>query len=138
MVYFFFFNHKTSYELRISDWSSDVCSSDLIWVPTNYRLTPPEVAYLASSSGAKAMICDDAFAQHADTARAASAALEHRIAIGTPRNGELAYEDLIDAGSGAVVGAAEVDPAEVDRDRTEEHTSELQSLMRNSYSVSCV
>src|SRR3546814_16871975 len=56
-----------------------------IWVPTNYRLTPPEVAYLASSSGAKAMICDDAFAQHADTARAASAALEHRIAIGTPR-----------------------------------------------------
>src|SRR3546814_1936862 len=25
----FFFKHKTSYELRISDWSSDVCSSDL-------------------------------------------------------------------------------------------------------------
>src|SRR3546814_4293659 len=28
-LYFFFFKHKTSYELRISDWSSDVCSSDL-------------------------------------------------------------------------------------------------------------
>src|SRR3546814_9352615 len=27
---FFFFKQKTSYELRISDWSSDVCSSDLI------------------------------------------------------------------------------------------------------------
>src|SRR3546814_6100198 len=26
---FFFFKHKTSYEMRISDWSSDVCSSDL-------------------------------------------------------------------------------------------------------------
>src|SRR3546814_4039418 len=26
---FFFFKQKTSYELRISDWSSDVCSSDL-------------------------------------------------------------------------------------------------------------
>src|SRR3546814_4090948 len=26
---FFFFNQKTAYELRISDWSSDVCSSDL-------------------------------------------------------------------------------------------------------------
>src|SRR3546814_7907961 len=25
----FFFKHKTAYELRISDWSSDVCSSDL-------------------------------------------------------------------------------------------------------------
>src|SRR3546814_9601612 len=29
MLYFFFFTQKTSYELRISDWSSDVCSSDL-------------------------------------------------------------------------------------------------------------
>src|SRR3546814_20368960 len=26
---FFYFKHKTAYELRISDWSSDVCSSDL-------------------------------------------------------------------------------------------------------------
>src|SRR3546814_4562319 len=29
MEYFFFFNQKTSYDMRISDWSSDVCSSDL-------------------------------------------------------------------------------------------------------------
>src|SRR3546814_9180986 len=28
-VYFFFFKQKTAYEMRISDWSSDVCSSDL-------------------------------------------------------------------------------------------------------------
>src|SRR3546814_4907933 len=28
-MYVFFFQHKTAYELRISDWSSDVCSSDL-------------------------------------------------------------------------------------------------------------
>src|SRR3546814_3450297 len=27
---FFFFKQKTAYELRISDWSSDVCSSDLL------------------------------------------------------------------------------------------------------------
>src|SRR3546814_9187366 len=27
--FLFFFKHKTAYELRISDWSSDVCSSDL-------------------------------------------------------------------------------------------------------------
>src|SRR3546814_16250944 len=27
--FFFFFKHKTAYEMRISDWSSDVCSSDL-------------------------------------------------------------------------------------------------------------
>src|SRR3546814_9233330 len=30
MCYCFFFKQKTSYEMRISDWSSDVCSSDLI------------------------------------------------------------------------------------------------------------
>src|SRR3546814_8296244 len=29
VVYFFFFKQKTAYEMRISDWSSDVCSSDL-------------------------------------------------------------------------------------------------------------
>src|SRR3546814_5517130 len=29
LVLFFFFKQKTAYEMRISDWSSDVCSSDL-------------------------------------------------------------------------------------------------------------
>src|SRR3546814_4227802 len=29
MVFIFFFKQKTAYEMRISDWSSDVCSSDL-------------------------------------------------------------------------------------------------------------
>src|SRR3546814_8113879 len=30
IMVFFFFKQKTAYELRISDWSSDVCSSDLL------------------------------------------------------------------------------------------------------------
>src|SRR3546814_10558449 len=30
IVVFFFFKQKTAYEMRISDWSSDVCSSDLV------------------------------------------------------------------------------------------------------------
>src|SRR3546814_10474172 len=30
LTMFFFFKQKTAYEMRISDWSSDVCSSDLI------------------------------------------------------------------------------------------------------------
>src|SRR3546814_7825955 len=29
-IFIFFFKQKTAYEMRISDWSSDVCSSDLI------------------------------------------------------------------------------------------------------------
>src|SRR3546814_13124580 len=34
-MFFFFFKQKTAYEMRISDWSSDVCSSDL---PGNVQL----------------------------------------------------------------------------------------------------
>src|SRR3546814_5369540 len=30
VVYFLYFKHKTAYEMRISDWSSDVCSPDLL------------------------------------------------------------------------------------------------------------
>src|SRR3546814_1539324 len=30
LLFFFFFKPKTAYEMRISDWSSDVCSSDLV------------------------------------------------------------------------------------------------------------
>src|SRR3546814_1281505 len=35
---FFFFKQKTAYEMRISDWSSDVCSSDLIRAGPRRRL----------------------------------------------------------------------------------------------------
>src|SRR3546814_6265411 len=31
LFFFFFFKQKTAYEMRISDWSSDVCSSDLVF-----------------------------------------------------------------------------------------------------------
>src|SRR3546814_3007313 len=36
-VLFFFFKQKTAYEMRISDWSSDVCSSDLLHLYTVSR-----------------------------------------------------------------------------------------------------
>src|SRR3546814_10371089 len=34
---FFFFKQKTAYEMRISDWSSDVCSSDLLAAGTKIK-----------------------------------------------------------------------------------------------------
>ena len=80
-----------------------------IWVPTNYRLTPPEVAYLASSSGARALIYDDCFPAHADAARAASEALGLVVAVGEPREGEAAFEDLVAEGARAKQAEAEVD-----------------------------
>src|SRR3546814_13215529 len=39
IFYFFFFKQKTAYEMRISDWSSDVCSSDLRRVLTMDKRT---------------------------------------------------------------------------------------------------
>src|SRR3546814_11131260 len=43
---FFFFKQKTAYEMRISDWSSDVCSSDLL------RLQPRAVIALERNTAA--------------------------------------------------------------------------------------
>src|SRR3546814_3988301 len=38
-LFFFFFKQKTAYEMRISDWSSDVCSSDLSGKPASKTLS---------------------------------------------------------------------------------------------------
>src|SRR3546814_16145566 len=45
VYYFFFFKQKTAYEMRISDWSSDVCSSDLVYVGTQSTGQGHETAY---------------------------------------------------------------------------------------------
>src|SRR3546814_5455791 len=47
-LYFFFFKQKTAYEMRISDWSSDVCSSDL---PRPHCRGPAATAPSFSPSG---------------------------------------------------------------------------------------
>src|SRR3546814_10469448 len=39
----FFFKQKTAYEMRISDWSSDVCSSDLGFKPSTFKPAPPPI-----------------------------------------------------------------------------------------------
>src|SRR3546814_4258511 len=45
----FFFKQKTAYEMRISDWSSDVCSSDLMQVAQTYTLAFAVEAEAASN-----------------------------------------------------------------------------------------
>src|SRR3546814_7834236 len=108
--------------MRISDWSSDVCSSDL--------LVQRAVRGVAKQPGdpagrAKAPMCIEAIAG-GDQARyvleAASGTIEGQA------RGE---------------GFARVDPEIAvhmlaGRPRSEEHTSEIQSLMRNSYAVFCL
>ena len=53
-----------------------------VWVPTNMRLTPPEVAYLAESSGAAAHVFDAGFEAHAAAAKAANPAVRLHLDLG--------------------------------------------------------
>src|SRR3546814_8375024 len=112
--------------MRISDWSSDVCSSDL--------------KRLHSALAAKA----EAFADIVKIGRThlqdaapltlgdAVGAWAHQVAMGIARV-EAALPRLYQvAQGGTTVGTG------VNAPRSEEHTSELQSLMRISYAVFCL
>ena len=68
-----------------------------VWVPTNFRLTPAEVAYLGSSSRAVVMLRDAGFGGHAAAVRAASPHLRQVIAVGDAVPDELDYETLLAA-----------------------------------------
>src|SRR3546814_5197556 len=50
-VFFFFFKQKTAYEMRISDWSSDVCSSDLAMIERIAHEVEPNAKILGKISG---------------------------------------------------------------------------------------
>src|SRR3546814_8884103 len=144
---FFFFKQKTAYEMRISDWSSDVCSSDLEKARVGNFV---EVKAATLGTGAKA--------NHLSYIGDASVGANANIGAGTITcnyDGFLKYRTEIGAGAfigsnsalvapvkiggGAVVGAGSVVTMDVKADalavarRSEEHTSELQSLMRISY-----
>lgn len=84
-----------------------------VWVPTNVRITPPEAAYLGSSSGASVMFYDEGFSHYVDAVCEASPDLSLIIALGEPRAGEMAYDQLLDEGAEA---ADSFTPAEVCHD----------------------
>src|SRR3546814_18274281 len=49
-LFLFFFKQKTAYEMRISDWSSDVCSSDLLTLRCTQVLVPDKREHMAETS----------------------------------------------------------------------------------------
>ncbi len=75
-----------------------------VWVPTNFRQTPGEVAYLAHASGAVAMLCHVDFPEHAPAARAACPSLRVSIAIGGD-----GYDAWLARHRGAAVPVADVE-----------------------------
>ena len=74
-----------------------------VWVPTNFRLMPDEVAYLATSSGAKAFLCHGDFPDHAAAVEAASPALEFIWRIGEGGFGERSVSEAIAAHADATI-----------------------------------
>src|SRR3546814_6769539 len=53
--FFFFFKQKTAYEMRISDWSSDVCSSDL----TSFEIGAPRLSATTIGTGGSVTVSVD-------------------------------------------------------------------------------
>src|SRR3546814_7594486 len=128
-MFFFFFKQKTAYEMRISDWSSDVCSSDLVRVDFILigKGTDAQQAVLRLENDLYVgghIIGDQR--RNADAQVHIKAVLQ--LAGGAGRHfltcpGHQAFSSV----RGRVV-----------RPGSDEHTSELQSLMRISYAVFCL
>src|SRR3546814_7983277 len=112
---FFFFKQKTAYEMRISDWSSDVCSSDQPPKPSLARFEFVEKAGRKWTRRFESRLrCGSA-----DSATHDITGGKHILP--PVRDGESQWTPILSRPS-----------------RSEEHTSELQSLMRISYAVFCL
>src|SRR3546814_5279765 len=104
--------------MRISDWSSDVCSSDLIVEP---KVFGDDRGFFMESWNARAFEAAGIAGpwvqdNHSRSARGVLRGLHYQV--------RQTQGKLVRATAGAV--------------RSEEHTSELQSLMRISYAVFCL
>src|SRR3546814_6672570 len=120
MLYCFFFKQKTAYEMRISDWSSDLCSSDLKLVALRVGVD--------GHARQRVFRCGiiDTLAPPSSTWVARVAVIQFHTAI-FRRPGQPATPARLHC---AITGT--------DDCRSEEHTSDLQSLMRSSYAVFCL
>src|SRR3546814_3435786 len=136
MFYFFFFKQKTAYEMRISDWSSDVCSSDLF----------QEALAAFEAANDDVAITLDLTIHLADEAawalRRGKADIAYFYALGETDEplSRYGWSEQINLYAGADHPLARRDSVATGElaARSEEHTSELQSLMRNSYAVFCL
>src|SRR3546814_4587890 len=111
--------------MRISDWSSDVCSSDLAVVRLMMALKLASLAQGASGV-------------RPETVALLEAMLGQGLSPVVPSQGSVgASGDLTPLAhmAAAIIRVGEMD-LEGERPRSDEHTSELQSLLRNTYDAS--
>src|SRR3546814_9622226 len=149
MCFVFFFKQKTEYEVRIIDWSSDVCSSDLIVVIGTEQQaghTDARGHTLRRTTGAGGFeilgLMIDAHARRQCPVLAdipgelckrrfgarALCVVELVVVVADHRRQQRAEDRK----------AWQIKQRQRRRVRSEEHTSELQSLMRISYAVFCL
>src|SRR3546814_6904849 len=125
MVYFF--KQKTAYEMRISDWSSDVCSSDL----ADGR-RKDHVYWTLSFAREAADLEASADHWEGQVRAALDTAVARRMVSDVPVG--VLLSGGVDS-SLIVALLAEAGQKGLKTFRSEEHTSEIQSLMRHSYAV---
>src|SRR3546814_3905185 len=114
VYFFFFFKQKTAYEMRISDWSSDVCSSDLL-ADRGHRSYRDPAALRDSRFHPERWRRPRTASHRAECRFRSSGVRGHRPCPRPPESRRSTSSP-----------------------RSEEHTSELQSLMRISYAVFCL
>src|SRR3546814_9060180 len=111
--------------MRISDWSSDVCSSDL-----------SEKVELIDSSGQLSVTLDSSGGKIVVRAGGGDVEIvaDGKLTMTAPEIEMNAQNGItMNGGTGVTVSAAQIE-----LNRSEEHTSELQSLKRISYHVFCL
>src|SRR3546814_9635258 len=126
----FVFKQQTAYELRISAWSSDVCSSDLFELTLHRMMTTPHLGdgpHPVVASAAREVLnkSDNERSGVLSTAMSFLGLYRDPTVAEVTSRCDWRIADLIAAGH----------PVSL---RSEEHTSELQSLMRISYAVFCL
>src|SRR3546814_5021550 len=137
-VLFFVFKQKTAYEMRISACSSDVCSSDLIAAPAHPVALP---------SPARGALAFEHVTFHYPTRPEIAALHDFSLAIAPgetvavvgPSGAGRRERCLAKTRPSVRWSLPPRSPASIRAlSRSEEHTSELQSLMRISYAVFCL
>src|SRR3546814_3899373 len=109
--------------MRISDWSSDVCSSDLVDIGSlREGILIPQIAVKMADSGASVFVVDKK-----------GHAVPRSIRLGEMQGDKWVVLEGLRPGEKIVTNGVQKVMA-----RSEEHTSELQSLMRISYAVFCL
>src|SRR3546814_1603099 len=118
--------------MRISDWSADVCSSDLE-LPVGKQ--PPRHVAFGAERRDEADQHDQTGVGHQSRDLCDASDVFDPVGVG---EAEVAVQSMADVVAIEQIGVvAQRVQALLDQVRSEEHTSELQSLMRISYAVFC-